>query len=946
MFAARSMTDFWDHIPTAFANEADVELRLVEPLLQALGFEISDIAKGHPVIFQQGRAGRPNEADYVVFDGPLRTKDTSLIVVEVKGPAEALSGGKAQGESYAFNLRAPLLLLINGVRLEIWQLQPTQESTCVLDIAVAELISRRGEIERMLSKQATIEYCQQLTLKDIKFIVDDFSAYENAELRRTLEYESSIDRTLRLAGNSDPKGITKASLLLDQFHAGATILAPSGYGKTTLCYSTFRRAIERRWKLNTKILAFDIPLTDLAESGLSLLSFSYHRLEAHCPANTEAALRTLFRSEGAILLCDGFDRLTSANRLRIETEIRTLLRDYPKVALYVFSREASKPDLALPLLVLEKLSPQEQRDMEQLVLANGGLPYVIGMLPNALKMLCANPLLLELTLDYWKKEHRFPEKLDGLFRSWLDSLLGTNSRDAISKIALEEALAILAEATIETPISGAHARKLLAASSISESTLNDLVQCDAVRISGSTIELQHEALADYLRAKAVASLNEASLLDRLVTIPVRADSLFPSLLMALMPSHRSQSALWTRLSSLNIPAYLDALRYRSDVSEELKSLDETALAETYLNDYLAGITLPLNSFFPQLREAVIQELLDEPNAEIAVTGKVFADPPEILYNFHPQSGHNPVTVGMPDENFGFRGVNLHLSGYRLDSGRLLGASTLRDALFDVVNQHELRGGTEWANERLAGRLRFLVDEYQFPANDQSSLDEIETTLSPHVDKIVRSGLFSSAIKFSVRSLLDDIILLRANGQSVVDRWWLRLGWQREYNHIDDTALASLLDEYYRRQQHVYAELIEHSFASLSNEMGFYLSLPVRWQIRVARRGPSPAETTLFFRWFPVASWDEAGADVEFGNETPPPVDFAAIQEALARFGRLRAKNHIWSGWTRLPSFDGRQWTGRFDGATPVTHDVCRIITDELETLFSDLPHNDGLEVNR
>ena len=941
---ASPMADFWSTIPTAFTNEADVELRLVEPLLYALGFETSDIAKGHPVIFQQGRVGRPNEADYVVFNGPLRTKDTSLIVVEVKGPAEVLSGGKTQGESYAFNLRAPLLLLVNGASLEVWQLQPTQESVCVLELAVAELIAKRGELEKILSKQAAIEYCRQIAFKEMRLIADDFSAYESAELKRTLRYENTVDRTLRLAGNSDPKDGIKASLLLDHFQAGATIVAPSGYGKTTLCYSTFRKAIERRWKLNTKTLAFDIPLADLAESGLSLVEFVQRRVVAHCPSITSAAMLALLRSEGAILFCDGFDRLITTAQIRMEAEIRMLLRDYSKTILYIFSREASKPNLPLPLLVLEKLSAQEKRDMEQLVLANGGPSHVVGMLPNALETLCANPLLLELTLDYWKKEHRFPAKLDGLFRSWLDSLLNAGARDAVNAITREEALTILAEASIDTPVSGTRARQLLAASSIPDSALNDLVQCDAIRVSGSTIELQHEALADYLRAKTIASLEEESLLARLRTISIRPDSLFPSLLMALMPSHRSQSTLWTRLSGLSIPAYLDALRYRSDVSGELRALAEVELTETYLNDFLAGIELPLNGFFPQLRDAVVQELLDEPNAEVGITGRVFADHPQIIYNFHPRSAGVPVTAGMPNRDYGHSFVDLHRSGYRLDSGRLLGASMLRDTLLKVVNQHELKGGVLWAGERLVGRLRFLAEEYQIPTSNKNSLDELEAVLLPYADKIVRSGFSSSAIRFSIRSLLDDIALLRANGQSELDRWWLRLGWQAGHDHLDDALLVSLLNEYYRRQQGVYAELIEHNFTVLSNEMGFYSSLPVRWHLRVVRRGPSQAQTVIFFSWLPVASWNQAGADVEFGNEAPPLIDFATIQDALARFGRLRANNRIRSGgFFHLPSFDGRQWTGRFDGATPVTHEVCEIITNELKDIFSDLPHNDSVE---
>jgi len=92
------MTDFWDKLPIKdVTSEADVELRLVEPMLRALGYEDDDIAAKYPVEFREGRVGRRPETDYVCFAGPLKNRDTSLLVVEAKKPGEALAPGKAQG---------------------------------------------------------------------------------------------------------------------------------------------------------------------------------------------------------------------------------------------------------------------------------------------------------------------------------------------------------------------------------------------------------------------------------------------------------------------------------------------------------------------------------------------------------------------------------------------------------------------------------------------------------------------------------------------------------------------------------------------------------------------------------------------------------------------------------------------------------------------------------
>lgn len=74
---------FWARVSGAtFANEADVEVKLVLPLLEALRYRADDIAAKYSVVFQEGRRGRKHEADFVVFDGPRHDRDTSLLVVE------------------------------------------------------------------------------------------------------------------------------------------------------------------------------------------------------------------------------------------------------------------------------------------------------------------------------------------------------------------------------------------------------------------------------------------------------------------------------------------------------------------------------------------------------------------------------------------------------------------------------------------------------------------------------------------------------------------------------------------------------------------------------------------------------------------------------------------------------------------------------------------------
>ncbi|MCQ4437365.1 hypothetical protein NO135_20440, partial [Clostridioides difficile] len=105
-FLSSFMADFWSNVPTfdKLGNEAAVEVQLVLPLLGALGYEGDDISPKYPVVFQEGRAGRKPEADFVCFWQGIQTRDNSLVVVEAKNPSEDLVDAKAQGESYAQNL--------------------------------------------------------------------------------------------------------------------------------------------------------------------------------------------------------------------------------------------------------------------------------------------------------------------------------------------------------------------------------------------------------------------------------------------------------------------------------------------------------------------------------------------------------------------------------------------------------------------------------------------------------------------------------------------------------------------------------------------------------------------------------------------------------------------------------------------------------------------------
>lgn len=480
------MTDFWNNIQNAkFDNEASVEQNLVTPLLHALGYDNSDISPKHRVIFHEGRKGRPHEADFVVFYGSTHDRNTSLIVVEAKTPGESLVDAKNQGESYAVNIRAPFLLLTDGINLEIWQLQPTQESQCFLQTLVQSLCAVQGKIEGFLAKEASFEYCRSLTYKNILLTSGDFKTYETAELRRTAKYSRAVERTLsNTIGNQENNFCT--SQLLSNFPNGAVILAPSGFGKTTLSYSLLRNAIENHRAAETNQLPFDVPLPDFAETGDTVFEFMRKRIKPHHSSITNVYLEDLIRDKGAILLCDGFDRLSAERQRKTETELKNLMRDFPMLQLFVFSRGSIKFELPLPVLELKPFTIEQQSELLKFFPEKDNLQELslINRMPKILLDLCTHPLLLARTLEYWQREEKLPSKFEELFRFWLDTLLCTDIRDGVDGIDREAALTLLAKATRNTPINKIKALNLLREHHFPGVIFNELLRCGAIRISG------------------------------------------------------------------------------------------------------------------------------------------------------------------------------------------------------------------------------------------------------------------------------------------------------------------------------------------------------------------------------------------------------------------------------------------------------------------------------
>lgn len=122
-----------------YRNEVEVEVLFIAPLVDYLGFAADQVDLRVAVSVQVGRQSVTGYADWVLWD-PDHSRP--LVIVEAKAPGEPLNGAvQSQARSYAFALGAPLFLLTNGSRLQIYR-RGVQSDQLVVDCTVEELVEQ------------------------------------------------------------------------------------------------------------------------------------------------------------------------------------------------------------------------------------------------------------------------------------------------------------------------------------------------------------------------------------------------------------------------------------------------------------------------------------------------------------------------------------------------------------------------------------------------------------------------------------------------------------------------------------------------------------------------------------------------------------------------------------------------------------------------------------
>ncbi|MHC1701524.1 MAG: type I restriction enzyme HsdR N-terminal domain-containing protein [Humidesulfovibrio sp.] len=146
----------------AFNSEKEVEIRFVLPLMERLGYSEEDRADGYPVEQIVGVRKTRTEADFVLFNGLNRCKDSALLVVEAKNVGKNLADHIGQARSYAMFLGTPYFLVTNGNDIRVFLYRsPIESDVEVFKSTRRDISSTFPALYNLVSKQAVVAYKQR-----------------------------------------------------------------------------------------------------------------------------------------------------------------------------------------------------------------------------------------------------------------------------------------------------------------------------------------------------------------------------------------------------------------------------------------------------------------------------------------------------------------------------------------------------------------------------------------------------------------------------------------------------------------------------------------------------------------------------------------------------------------------------------------------------------------
>ena len=921
----------WSALATqrAFNNEAEVERLFVCPLLQSLGYEPHDIASQVSVKFKQGaKQGRPYQADFVVYAGAEHNRTTSLMVVEVKAFKASLEDAKEQAEFYAFSLRAPVLLITNGCSLEVWQTQPAGESEQVFKSHITDLLKQRPILERLLCRQALVRFVEGLKQTSLTGAAD-FTEYKDAEVTR-LQQRVVPRRLLAELG-----GEVLSTSLLEVYGQGALIVAPSGYGKTVLSKQLVMDAINAGRSNPQAIGAVEVPLFDFSSLGGGLLDFIYQRIQAHQHEITLAGVKQSIQAHGITLVCDGFEYVPEHARKNVESQIGVFRRDYPKAQAFIFSRSSVVLHSGLPSLKLDKLNNTEQREMTISVM---GKAFPFTGMPCVLTELSEVPLLLRLIIDFFIENNTFPSRLNELFEHWLLQLRDAVVSTPTDSVHFDSALRLIASMGLQRRMPAHPVLNAIEASGLNAGIFDKLVSAGALLYSGTSVGFVHDALADYLHARALMDLPDKDVRRAIGTVSIQPDSLLPVMMILLAQTPESCALVWQKLEALPIRRYVEIARMCKGAGDPAQDKGHVFLSGT-----LNTIEAMLNRYFPGVKALLKQALVysELPVENLAIQGGIDpAQPLSFLYRLNPSSIQAPCVVQQPPaDKLWVRHLDLKSTRLNLNGGQYAAAQAVKSAVNDLVRKQTLRGGALLANERSLSRLRYLDSIKAVRVTPDHSLSENLACLRPFFDRAVPARGHSQAA-FSIRSLIDDLELLQRSGWQQLDWWWLPLWGDEEAMFEQPERVKTYLDAHFARAAALYLDIVNTSFGGIAKEFSYFNLMPFR---REAIVFGEPHERSINWYWVPVEHATQTTTVCWFEHEVADGMFNNAAKQShvaseLIRLQRSVSAMYQSGGGGAFPAPDQLFQGHQYSFETPALTEAISMIKSDIEGLFWDLIH--------
>lgn len=938
--------EFWkDCDQLSFFNEADVETKLIVPMLTALGYDrSSDIVSKMPIDFKiyEGKSGRKPEADFIVFSSSPHSRANSLVTVEAKHPNEKLEKGKMQAESYAQNLKTPFIFLCNGPSAQLWQLQTSTECNLLFEVSDGEYAANRHQFESYLSKEAAISLTEHLVFKNFNLSLRDYSTYEILELERFRNDQPRITRQIYDFGNDAAPPMSVCDFVGAKEHA--VIVAKSGFGKSVLAKQICIEALEQRFEEKEASLPVEVSLPELAVSGQSLQQFVVDRISVHHPSVTLSSFARLVREEGVLVVADGLNRVPHQKQLEIITQFNILARDFPRLRVVVLTNHF--PDAKLVGAMVFELREFHRNDLETLAALHDMSSVIWLDAPQTINEMAKVPVLAARIVEGYKITGQHFHRIDQIFEHWLEN--GLADVGQFERALLYEILEKLASTTRESSISVSRFSQLMREVDADTALREKIMGTGLVVIEGEAIELVHETLATYLRAKALMARPAHEIGIYLAKYGANENHLFGSILMALAPDRSIQDLVWCGLLKHSLEQAIGGLRYRNNLAIQFKTQNKNDKSFNYLSDVHQAIVEFSQRYLRSHVEKLYEELSGVSTNDLGIAGNVTEHSTNYTF-FDAAKQNEKVIVEAPDclrGNIAY-GDNLHIQGFRLDSGRIIGLKRLQNAMHKLCDKRKIQGGRIWLEERCLSRFRYLTEAYGWlTLTGRVDIAAAIKLLTPEDGTWANDGHEKEPVVFSISDLIYDLNELAKLGVTTLRPWWISLSEIDLNSDAGRQKYATMVDVYYSRSQAIYFEYVSQ-FPKLKPHMRGIHNRPHRYAIMVYDF-KDPWRISWKRSHMPVMHLSEAGADIFFEGDScfedpkDDPEEYARVyKQRLVDVGRF---SDDWS-WSYseggAPDFSGNNTSfGKIHYETSAMSLAIKWLKEDIDHLFSELPSTD------